>query len=485
MNSLVLIVDDEKDFRFTLSSFLKIEGYQTLTASTGAEALAILEKELPSVILLDQLLPDLLGIEVLEKIKKLEIPSAVIMMTGNGEIKTAVDAIKLGAVEYLSKPFSNDEIRLVIQKALKTQKLSREAETLRAQIRQKEVQVKVIAESVKMKEVLIQVGKISETDLTVILQGESGTGKEVIARSIHQQSHRSERSFVAVDCGSIPEALVESELFGYEKGAFTGADKKKLGYFEFAEHGTLFLDEIGNIPIALQAKLLRVIQERKIQHLGGQHEIPIDVRIIVATNLPLEKAVEEKKFRKDLYYRLNQFTIWLPPLKERMEDIQSLSGETLQEANKEFNKNIKSISSGAMEYLKKYDWPGNVRELKNVIRIASLMADQEIEAEHLPFEITGERRKERRKDETTEVHPIHEEQTFSHPMDMKKIKNLKIRYHLEKITSEIEKKLLLEALERTQFNKTKASQLLGIDRTALYCKLHQYHLAKRTKTIIR
>jgi len=474
MNTIVLIVDDDPDFRFALKNFFKMEGYKTLEAPDGKTALSLLEKEHPSVILLDQILSDMRGTNVLEKLNARELDVPVIMMTGYGDIKTAVESMKLGAANYITKPFSNDEIRLTVLKTLKSQKLLKETEALRRQVFQSYQPVKIVSESRPMKEAISQIERIAGTDLTVILQGESGTGKEVFARKIHEMSVRNDRPFFALDCGTIPETLVESELFGYEKGAFTGADQRKLGTFELAESGTIFLDEIGNIPLQMQSKLLRVIQERKVQHLGGKREIPIDVRIIVATNLPLEDAIKRGIFRKDLFYRINQFTLWVPPLRNRKEDILPLAHIFLGEANVDFKKNIKAISPSVVSKLINYHWPGNIRQLANVVKRAVLLAEDEIMLEHIPFDITSNRRKD------SSSGPFHRDgldPSLTGPeLNVQTLKNLSIRPLIKKATGQIEKKLILEALRRSDNNRTKAAQLLGIDRTALHYKLHQHKI---------
>src|SRR3989338_3246000 len=366
----ILIVEDNKDMQFNLSSVLKDAGFEAVVAGDGKRTLKEVEKSSPNLVLLDIKLPDMDGISILEEIKKNDKDVVVIMLTAYGDVKGAVRAMKLGAFDYVAKPFDNEELILIVKKALQTQSLSREVESLRKKLGEKTLGEETMGESPLIKQVLKQVEIIAPTAMTVILQGESGTGKEVIANLIHRKSKRKDKPLVAVDCSSIPETLVESELFGYEKGAFTGADDRKEGKFEQANGGTLFFDEVTNLPNAVQMKLLRVIQERKLQHLGGKRDIGVDVRIIVATNINLSDAVKAGKFRDDLFHRLNEFHINLPPLRERKEDFPILTKYFLEMADLELGKKVEGFSGDAMKFLLVYHWPGNVRELKNVIKKA-------------------------------------------------------------------------------------------------------------------
>ncbi|MFZ2937698.1 MAG: sigma-54 dependent transcriptional regulator, partial [Candidatus Omnitrophota bacterium] len=305
----ILIVDDNQDMRFTLSNILKEEGYETITAGDGERAIKEVKHKSPNLVLLDIKLPGMDGMKILEDMKKIDKDLIIIMLTAFGDVQGAVRAMKIGAFDYITKPFDNEEIVLIIKKALQTQYLSKEVEVLRKRLGEKTAIEEVMGESPQIKQVLNQVNIIAPTNMTVILQGESGTGKELISQMIHQKSKRKDKPFIAVDCGAIPETLVESELFGYEKGAFTGADERKEGKFEQANGGTLFLDEISNLTDGIQMKLLRIIQEKKVQHLGGRKDIKIDVRIIVATKTNLSEAMRVGKFRDDLFHRLNEFHI--------------------------------------------------------------------------------------------------------------------------------------------------------------------------------
>ena len=456
----ILIVDDNKDMQFALSSILKEEGYEIIAAGDGNRAINEVKKRSPNLVLLDIKLPGQDGMKILEDMRRIDKDLIVIMITAYGDVKDAVKAMKLGAFDYITKPFDNEEIVLVIKKALKTQYLSKEVETLRRKLGEKAALEEIMGESPQIKQVLKQVKIIAPTNMTVILQGESGTGKELIAQMIYQESLRKDKPFVAIDCGAIPETLVESELFGYEKGAFTGAEDRKEGKFEQANGGTFLLDEVANLPQSVQIKLLRVIEERKLQHLGGRKDIKIDVRIIVATNTPLSSAVQAGKFRDDLFHRLNEFHIGLPALKGRKEDIPVLSKLFLQEANQELSKNIKRVSPKAIKVLLDYYWPGNVRELKNVIRKSALLADSdEILLDNLPNDIFDSKR-----EDSSLIKDLDANGPFT-PLDSKHLTGFKDK--VKKVESELIKK----ALFSTGGNKVKAAKLLGMNRKALYRKI--------------
>ena len=372
----ILVVDDDRDFRFNLSAILRGAGYDVRTASNGRQAIKEVARCAPSIALLDFRLPDMDGMKVLEGIRKIDRDLLAIMVTAYSDIKGAVRAMKMGAFDYIAKPFDDEELILIIKKALETRSMSQELERLRKRLGESQDVEESMGKSPRIQQILRQVEIIAPTNMTVVIQGASGTGKELIARRIHQMSRRRDKPFVAVDCGALPETLMESEFFGYEKGAFTGADGRKDGKFEQAHGGTLFLDEITNLSEAVQMKLLRVIQERRLQHLGGQREISIDVRIVVAANGLLSEQVRKGRFRDDLYHRLNEFQIELPRLAERMEDIPILAKCFLGGANREFHKEVKGFSPEAMKCILNHAWPGNVREFMNVTRRAVLLADQ-------------------------------------------------------------------------------------------------------------
>jgi len=444
----ILIVDDNTDMQFLLSNILREEGYEIVSAGNGLRAIQEAERHRPDLVLLDIRLPGLSGLEVLAKLKKIDSELPVIMITAFGDITSAVNAMKKGAYDYLTKPFDNDELILNIKKALNTKHLAEEVQNLRVQLDDKQKIVKTMGESPQIKKIIKQVDLIAPTDMSVIIQGKSGTGKEVIANMIHAKSLRRNKPFVAVDCGAIPDTLVESELFGHEKGAFTGADSLKKGKFEQANKGTLFLDELTNLPFDAQAKLLRAIEERKITHIGGKKPIPVDVRIIATTNLDIIQTVNEGRFRDDLFHRLNEFQIILPLLRERKDDIPVLARNFLKESNKELHKNIRDFTAEAMNRLMNYQWSGNVRELKHVVKRAVLL------------------------EETDRITP--EKIILNAGLDKKEIQlpgKLEDGETFDNIIQKVEKDLILQAIELAGGNKSKAAEILNLNRKTLYRKM--------------
>ncbi len=389
--SKILVVDDEHLIRWSLEQNLKKQGYEVSTAGSGEDALRLLQEEPPDLMLLDIQLPGMNGMEVLEKVKELEEDVIVIMVTALGVLETAVKAMRLGAYDYINKPFNLDELAIVIKKALETRELKREVAHLRA-VQPKRFSIdSIIGTSSDLQHVLTMVRKIAQSDAgTVLIQGESGTGKELIAKALHYESGRADKPFMAINCAAVPETLLESELMGHEKGAFTDAKSQKKGLFEMANGGTVFLDEIGDMPMAIQAKLLRVLEDRTFRRVGGTRDIHVDIRIVSATNRDLLQAIEEKAFRNDLYYRLQVIPIFLPPLRERRNDILVLAKSFIETFNREFGKNVREISPAAEKILVEYDWPGNIRELRNVIERAVILEDDEVmEPEHLPRELVS------------------------------------------------------------------------------------------------
>ena len=383
-NISVLIIDDEADMCDMLSHVLNQAGFITYAAHDGNTGLEIFNEKLPSVVILDLRMPGMNGMDVLKQIKHTGSETPVIIISAHGEIKSAVEAIKHGAYNYFNKPFNNEEVVLTVEKALEERAMRQEIRMLKTQLSFAMPLYEQMGNSAEIAKVNESVACVAPTNFTVVIYGETGSGKELIAQSIHNRSPRCDKPFVVVDCGSIPETLIESELFGFEKGAFTGADQKKAGQFEIASGGTLFLDEIGNLPKSMQGKLLRVLQERRIRRLGSNKEIDVDVRVVVAGNERLEYLVESGHFRMDLYQRLDEFCIEIPPLRQRKDDIVFLCKRFLDITNKELNKNVRGITKETLEMLLTYNWPGNVRELKNVIRRAVLLANNNvIEPNHL------------------------------------------------------------------------------------------------------
>jgi two-component system response regulator AtoC len=448
----ILIVDDNEDLQFNISSLLESEGFKTYTAGNGVTALSEVRSKKPDLILLDMKLPGMDGLKILEEVKKIDKSITVIMLTAYGDVKSAVHAMKSGVYDYITKPFNNDEIVLTITKALATRDLSKEVETLRKQLEEKHYTDAVVSESAEFRQVLNQVEIISPTNMTVVIQGESGTGKEIVARMLHGKSPRKDMPLIAIDCGAIPETLVESELFGHEKGAFTGAQNQKEGKFEIANGGTIFLDEITNLSEANQIKLLRVIQERKVHRLGGKKDIQIDVRIIAASNVKLEDAVANGKFRHDLFYRLNEFQIKLPALRERRDDIPVLAKFFIEDANREMLKEVAGFTPEAMKILIDYDWPGNVRELKNAVRRAVVMAEgNRVKPENISLTIFHKNPAAA----GAEQEPAGNNGASS----------------FENATRDLERELIKKALTDSGGNKLKAAELLNMNRKTLYRKM--------------
>jgi len=443
----ILLVDDEKGLRDILSKILRKEGYGVITACDGQQAIDKVKNYHPALTFLDLKMPGMDGIETLSKIRKFDDELIIIILTAYGTIESAVKATKLGAYDYITKPFQQEKIKILIQNALGISPLTEKVDYLHSEVREKYEFKNIVGTSKKIQLIYDLIEKVAPTDITVLLRGESGTGKELLAQAIHLHSLRKANPFVAIDVASLPSTLVESELFGYEKGAFTGAEARKLGKFELAQRGTIFLDEIGNLTSDLQVKLLRVLEEREIERVGGKTKTKLDIRLITATNTDLEKAVKKGTFREDLYYRINVFPIDLPPLRERREDIPLLIEYFLKEFRKRYNKKVRDVSSKVMKIFLNYDWPGNVRELKNAIESASLLANGIIQVKDLPLHLQKAMMKE-------------EENGGS----------------LKKTAQQVEKEIIIGALEKNNWNKSKTAKLLKIDYKTLYNKIKQYQI---------
>ncbi len=452
----ILVVDDEHLIRWSLEQNLKKQGYDVLTAGTGEDALKMVREDQPDLILLDVQLPGINGLQVLEKSKEIDEDIVVIMVTAQGALETAVNAMRLGAYDYINKPFNLDEMAIVIKKALETSDLRREVASLRSE-HKKLGPPNIIGKSRHMGNVLDMMQKVARSEAsTVLIQGESGTGKELVAKWIHYASSRSEKPFVAINCAAVPATLLESELFGHEKGSFTDAKVTKKGLFELADGGTVFLDEIGDMYVDMQAKLLRFLEDRNFRRIGGTKSISVDVRIISATNKDLLKAIEDKSFRNDLYYRLQVIPVYLPPLRERKEDIILLTQHFIDFFNKEFNKNVKGISSMAEKMLTEYSWPGNVRELKNVVERAIILGNEEtLLMEHLPLEIVAK--------SAASATPA--TTTFRLPPDGVDIE-------------EVEKELIRQALESCDWNQSKAAKKLNLGIDAFRYRMKKFGFLK-------
>ena len=484
-NISVLIIDDEVDLCDMLSHILNQAGFTTYAAHDGNTGLEIFNEKLPSVVILDLRMPGMNGMDVLKQIKHTGSETPVIIITAHGQIQSAVEAIKHGAYNYFNKPFDNEEVVLTVEKALEERAMRQEIRTLKTQLNFAMPLYEQMGNSAEIAKVNESVACVAPTNFTVVIYGETGSGKELIAQSIHNRSPRCDKPFVVVDCGSIPETLIESELFGFEKGAFTGADQKKVGQFEIASGGTLFLDEIGNLPKSMQGKLLRVLQERRIRRLGSHKEIDVDVRVVVAGNERLEYLIESGHFRMDLYQRLNEFCIEIPPLRRRKDDIVFLCKRFLDITNKELNKNVRGITKEALEILLTYIWPGNVRELKNVIRRAVLLAVDIVEPKHLLVK-TQEQKQESSPAAVQMASAADQkaDQAIPPDLDMNNGNSLSLRDMVAKCVENAEKKLISEVLKRTGGNKSQAARILKIDYKTMHYKVKNYGIKIQTATEI-
>jgi len=450
----VLIVDDEKLVRWTLRQKCEEWGFRVLEADNGAAALQIAHNESPDLVLLDVRLPDASGIDLLEQIKKAGDARAVIMITADPQLEDVKTALKLGAYDFVGKPLDFDELQVAVKNALETTRLRTEVESLRGEVRRRAGYHNVVGVSAKMADLLGFVSKIAVSEATTILvQGESGTGKDLIAKAIHYQSRRQDKPFVAINCSAIPETLMEAELFGHERGAFTDAKTMKKGLFETADGGTLFLDEIGELSPLLQAKLLRVLEDQIIRRVGCVRDMQVDVRVIAASNRDLERAVKENTFRQDLYYRLAIISLFLPPLRERKDDILPLVEYFIDRYNRKFRKSVEGITDDTRKLLMKYDWPGNVRELKNLMeRIVIMNPQVRIDARHIPLD------RSRRA-------------VFDRPMD---------RFgSLQQVREAAERDYIQKKLEEAKSNVTRAAELLGLERSHLYRKMKALGIAPK------
>ncbi|MCL5935238.1 MAG: sigma-54 dependent transcriptional regulator [Firmicutes bacterium] len=464
----VLIVDDEEGVCELLVDVLEDAGFETVVAYNARDALKILENETPDTILLDIRLPDADGIQVMEEIKKVGVHVPVILMTAFGTTEIAIQAMRQGAHDYLNKPLNLDELLINVQKAVKMQQLVSEVASLREELESESDSVhELIGQSRHMQDIYKIIGKVADSDITVLLQGESGTGKEVVARAVHNSSRRSSRPFIRINCATIPEHLMESELFGHEKGAFTGAVSQKPGRFELAHNGTVFLDEIGEMPLHTQVKLLHILQDKEFERVGSNKSIKVDVRILTATNRDLKRLVDEGKFREDLYYRINVVNIKLPPLRERREDIPLLFNHFLNKFSLKYNKRITGVSPGAMAVIENFNWPGNVRELKNICEQAVVMSRSPV---ILPDDL-----------------PIADK--YGELLTGNDGSNLSVKINerrsLKEIVAEVEKQVILKALNDHHWNRQETAKTLNLNRRSLYAKMKEYRLLNQSKNYPR
>jgi two-component system response regulator AtoC len=459
MTETILLVDDEKELCFFLEQALSEQGYATLTAYNGREALAQTASTPLSLVLLDLKLPDMDGLEVLKEMKKREPDLPIIVLTAHGGVESAVQAMKLGAEDYLAKTFVLDELLLSISRALETNVLRREVEHLRRQERQHYRLGTLVGRGQAMQEIFKVIDKVAAVGASsVLIQGESGTGKELVAHAIHDNSDRAGRPFVALNCAAIPETLLESELFGHERGAFTDAKTRRQGCLELAHTGTLFLDEIGDMSPAMQIKLLRVLETKQVRRLGGTKDIQVDARIIAATNQDLNLAMREGSFRSDLYYRLNVVMITVPPLRERREDIPLLIDLFIREGNETIKRKVKGVTKEVLELLTAYSWPGNVRELRNVIERAMILGSgPTIRPEHLPAELQPQ----------SQARPVQYRSLLEFPLD---------GLSMDELVDGWSRWLIEQALARGHGNQSEAARLLGVDRETLRYRMKKYNL---------
>ena len=450
----ILVVDDEEHMLKLFEKILTKQGHDVRTADSGTKAISLVEEESFDLMFSDLVMPDFGGMDLLKEVKTGYPDVPFIVITAYGSIGSAVEAMKAGAFDYLTKPFRKDDIFLTVSKALKYCELSNEVKRLREKLKGKEGVKKIIGKSKAMQDVLKLVARVADSQATVLVQGESGTGKELIARLIHDLSSRKDKPFIAVDCGVFPEHLLQSELFGHVKGAFTGAVKDKKGLFIAADKGTLFLDEIGTISQAMQLNLLRVLQEKEVRPVGSVTNIKGDVRVVAATSVELEQAMHEGSFRRDLYYRLAVVTVELPSLRERKSDITALAYHFMQKYATIYDRKLSDITPGAMSAIMNNSWPGNIRELENVMERAVLLSDSALI------------------DETSLPLPVRQ-------MISNKTKQLKpFKDAIRTVSQEAEKKAILKTLEETMGNKTKTARILGISRSSLYNKIREFSIGK-------
>ncbi len=456
-SATVLIIEDDARMRRVLELVLRGEGYDLLLAGSGEEGLRLLQQHPPlDLILTDLQLGTLSGLDVLDHVTRLRLDVPVVILTGSQSVTAAVEAMKKGAYDYIVKPVDNDELKLTLARALHTRRLAQANQSLRANLGDRFGFDRIVGRSPQMAEIKQLAEDIARTDATVLITGESGTGKEVLARAIHAASPRAPGPFVALNCAGIPESLLESELFGYEKGAFTDAKQSKKGRFQLADHGTLFLDEIGEMSLSAQAKFLRVLEDRTVDPLGGVQGVKVDIRVIGATNQDLRALIKQGRFREDLYYRLHVCPLHLPPLRDRRGDVRELLDHFLETACRERGARINQLSPEALELLARYAWPGNVRELHNIVEWLTITCrDEVIQPQHLPPHLRQP-----------------QAQDQADPAALPKVSLLSLGMSVE----DVEKKLLREALEKTRGNVSEASRLLKITRNTLRYRMAKYQL---------
>ena len=451
----LLIIDDDPKVSWALTEGLS-SNFEILSARDGQEGLEMASSQRPELVLLDIKMPKMSGLEVLEKIKSLDFQLDVIMLSGHGDTQNVVESMRKGASEFINKPFDIKEVEIHLQNALEKHRLKREVTTLRKELSEKNDKELLLGDSAIMTQIRSIIEQIADSDLTVLIRGESGTGKEIVARKIHALSSRPNEPFIKVNCAAIPRDLLEAELFGYDKGAFTGAHKNKPGRFETANKGTIFLDEIGDMPWELQSKLLQVLEQHEFMRVGGIQPIKVDVRIICATNRNLEKALENQTIRDDLYYRLNEITIHLPPLRERRMDVPLLIAHFLNKYDQIYSKEVRNLSARSMKILQEYHWPGNVRQLENLIKQIVVREDEGVIPEILKMSAV----------------PVEEEGVAAASKD----KPFSLKRRISETVAREEKRLIAEVLNKTNWNRRKAAEILEISYRSLLYKIKEYNL---------
>jgi two-component system response regulator AtoC len=465
----VLVIDDDPGVRDYMEALVSRQGYEVLAVADGEQALLSLETIQPDLVTLDVVLPGMDGLQTLSELKKRLPDVPVVMLSGHGQARNIVEAMRLGASDFLRKPFEVEELELAFQKALEKRALKQEVERLRGRARSETELLLLCGDNPKMKEIRDIIEQVADTDITVLVRGDSGTGKELVARTLFQLSGRREQPFVKVNCAALPSELLESELFGFEKGAFTGAQKRKLGKFEYANHGTIFLDEISEMHPGLQAKLLQVLQDGEFSRLGSESDVRVDTRIIAATNRNLEEAVKDGSFREDLYYRLNVVTVHLPPLRERLDAVPLLVDHFLQKNNDQYNKSLHQLSPETMNVFMQYHWPGNVRELENMVRRMVVLGNEQAVIEEIADSRSASQRSEE-PSESLDLEALGADFSNADGIDLKAISR--------RAAQLAEKRVIERVLHQTRWNRKEAAERLQISYKALLYKMKENGLSE-------
>jgi two-component system response regulator AtoC len=466
----VLVIDDDPGVRDYMEALVSRQGYRVFPVADAEQALKSLDDTQPDIVTLDVVLPGMDGLETLRRLKQRLPEVPVVMLSGHGQARNIVEAMRLGASDFLRKPFEVEELELAFQKALEKRALKQEVERLRGRARSETELLLLCGDNPKMKEIRDIIEQVADTDITVLVRGESGTGKELVARTVYQLSGRRDQPFVKVNCAALPSELLESELFGFEKGAFTGAQKRKLGKFEYANHGTIFLDEISEMHPGLQAKLLQVLQDGEFSRLGGESDVRVDTRIIAATNRNLEEAVADQSFREDLYYRLNVVTVHLPPLRDRMDAIPLLVDHFLQKNNSQYGKDVTSLSSETMNVFMQYHWPGNVRELENMVRRMVVLGNEMAPLEEITNRGSDTPDRSKPAEDPLDLDALGADFTNEDGIDLKAISR--------RAAQVAEKRVIERVLQQTRWNRKLAAERLQISYKALLYKMKENGLSQ-------